>query len=124
MKDYKIAVNKRVLECITFLLRFEKQAEICYNLGVKPAKFSEIMNERMAAGIDIIQNLCIQYNISPAWILLGEGEMLRTEEASAAAPETANSNVTTLINMLNSTLAEKDRQIDRLLSIIEKNNLK
>ncbi len=108
------------------MLQYEKQAEICHNLGVKPAKFSEIMNERMAAGLDIIQNLCIKYNVSPTWLLLGEGEMLRTaeaQEASAAAPETANSHVATLINILNNTLAEKDKQIDRLLSIIEKNNL-
>lgn len=62
-------------------------------------------------------------DISAEWLLRESGEMLRASEASSAAPETANSNVTTLINILNNTLAEKDKQIDRLLSIIEKNNL-
>lgn len=71
----------------------------------------------------ITEILIIFPQINPDWLLMGNGEMLRTSEASTAAPETANSNVTTLINILNNTLAEKDKQIDRLLSIIEKNNL-
>lgn len=39
------------------------------------------------------------------------------------APNANNENINALINILKDTLAEKDRQIDRLLSIIEKNNL-
>ena len=72
---------------------------------------------------NLLKFLSVFNDISLDWLLLGKGTMLRGEEASAAAPETANSHVATLINILNNTLAEKDKQIDRLLSIIEKNNL-
>ena len=117
MKDYKIAVNKRVLECLFFLQKREKQSEICRKLAVKPAKFSEIMNERMAAGLDIIQNLCIQYDVSPDWLLLGRGEMLRAtaEKPAANPPLTAeNQPDSGIIIELTRQISELSRENGRL----------
>jgi len=76
-------------------------------------------------------------DISPDWLLTGKGEMLRCGDPPTAptnpnecassqnnlTPQQTNSNVTSLISILQDTLKEKDHQIDRLLSIIEHNNL-
>lgn len=58
--------------------------------------------------------------LSPEWILTGNGEMLRKEQ-----PQTTrnNENVSRLISILEKTLEEKDNQINRLLSIIENKGL-
>lgn len=51
-----------------------KLAEV---LGCSRTKLSEIMANRMMAGTDIISKLCIEYHISPSWLLTGEGDMLK-----------------------------------------------
>lgn len=51
-----------------------KLAEV---LGCGRTKLSEIMANRMMAGTDIISKLCTEYNISPSWLLTGEGDMLK-----------------------------------------------
>jgi len=43
------------------------------SLGVKPSKFSEILNGRMKVGIDMVAIMCDFYNISPDWILMSRG---------------------------------------------------
>jgi phage repressor protein C with HTH and peptisase S24 domain len=55
------------------------------SLGVKPAKFSEILNNRMNVGADLLAQLTIQFPISPEWLLTGEGEMLRPEQSVPTA---------------------------------------
>lgn len=65
--------------------------------------------------------------ISPDWLLLGKGEMLRNSVDNSLPKEVysvGDDHIQSLIDILNRTLSEKDKQIDRLLSIIEKNNLK
>lgn len=58
-----------------------KLAEV---LGCGRTKLSEIMANRMMAGTDVISKLCTEYYISPAWLLTGEGEMLK--QAAPAEP--------------------------------------
>ena len=83
MKDYNIEINQRVISAINFLIDNEKvvdKSELCNIFSIKPSKFSEIMSQRMSAGMDIIQNLCNKFNISAEWLLTGKGEMLKTDE--------------------------------------------
>lgn len=83
MKDYKISVNQRVIEAINYIINNNiaaSKTEIATLLGVKANKFSEILGQRMSAGLDIIQNLCTKFNVSSEWILLGKGEMLKIEK--------------------------------------------
>jgi len=83
MKDYKISVNQRVIEAINYTINNNiaaSKTEIATLLGVKANKLSEILGQRMSAGLDIIQNLCTKFNISSEWILLGKGEMLKIEK--------------------------------------------
>lgn len=82
MKNFEIAINERVIEAIKQILSSKiesNKAELAEKLGVKPAKFSEILNKRMKAGMDVIQKLCIVYAISADWLITGEGTMHRTD---------------------------------------------
>lgn len=83
MKDYKISINQRVIEAINYTINNNiaaSKTEIATLLGVKTNKLSEILGQRMSAGLDIIQNLCTKFNVSSEWILLGKGEMLKIEK--------------------------------------------
>lgn len=80
MKDYKIHINQRVIECINFIGNTEKMYQISEKLGISKQKLSEITSGRMAAGLDVIQNLCINYNINTDWLITGRGEMLLQEQ--------------------------------------------
>lgn len=123
MKNFEIAINERVIEAIKSVLSSkygENQTEFAKNFNISPSKFTEILKKRMKAGMDIIQKLCDEYDVSADWIVTGRGEMYRnTEVLDNGNTETSNSNIRSLIEILNRTLIEKDKQIDRLLSIIE-----
>ena len=93
MKEFEIIVNERIIEAINYVLtsnRCLNKASLAELFGIKPAKFSEILNKRMAAGMDIIQKLCADYDISPNWIITGQGEMLKT--SIPIAKQTSNPN--------------------------------
>lgn len=50
------------------------KAGLAEALGVKPAKFSEILNGRMNAGTDILARMCDLFNVSPDWLMMGRGD--------------------------------------------------
>jgi len=79
-------INKRVIEAIKWLLANTEglnKTALADALGIKPAKFSEILNERMLAGSDIMGTLCGTFGISSRWILTGDGNMCASEPAIA-----------------------------------------
>ena len=49
------------------------KASLAESLGVKPAKFSEILNGRMKVGLDMIARMCDFYKVDPDWLLMGRG---------------------------------------------------
>jgi transcriptional regulator with XRE-family HTH domain len=74
----KNEINKRFIEAINCLLQDKEitKTKIAQSLGVKPARFSEILNSRMNAGADLIADLCELYSFNAAWVLNGEKPML------------------------------------------------
>lgn len=74
----KDSINKRFIQAVSTLFRDKglTKAGIAESLGLKPSKFSEILNNRMRAGTDTIAALCDKYSFSPFWILMGQGTML------------------------------------------------
>ena len=56
-------------------------------------------------------------DIDANWLITGEGEMYRKN--SEISNEKIDENTSRLIDILQDTLIEKDKQIDRLLNIIE-----
>lgn len=72
----KTDINARVIEAINDILASKKEpnkAALAAQLGIKPAKFSEILNGRMMAGTDLMAELCIKYGVNAMWLLTGIG---------------------------------------------------
>ena len=75
----KIEINNRVIEAIYYVLNCSdslSKTELAKEFGIKASKFSEILNKRMMAGTDVMSLLVKKYNISPNWLLNGDGPML------------------------------------------------
>lgn len=72
----KEEINKRFNTAVTAIMvnkLISSKAGLAESLGVKPAKFSEILNGRMKVGIDMIAKMCDSYGVSPDWLLLSRG---------------------------------------------------
>ena len=73
----KETMNERALAAIQHVIKDKgftksKFAEIA---GISKAKFSEILNNRMKAGLDLYSLLVSEYGVSASWLLTGEGAM-------------------------------------------------
>lgn len=82
LKMNKSLINSRFLEAINFILSqkiAKNKAEISKNIGISTSKFSEILNNRMNAGIELLAKISEIYNISSEWLLTGNGSMLKPE---------------------------------------------
>lgn len=117
----KALINKRVLEAINYIITHFKitKTALADVFDVKPAKFSEILKERMNAGVEIMAILCNTYNISAEWLLTGEGSMLKID----SPPEPSENNTETptegsidtpLVAQLRAIIQEQARQIAHL----------
>lgn len=72
----KEEINNRFLTAVQELLRnriVSSKSTLADAFGIKPAKFSEILNGRMKAGVDMLAILCDYYCISPDWLLMSRG---------------------------------------------------
>ncbi len=74
----KSDINGRFITAINHLIESRRlsKTSIAQSLGIKSAKFSEILNGRMNVGTDTLALLCENYSINASWLLLGEGAML------------------------------------------------
>ena len=75
----KEAIDNRFIRAVIALIDAEvatTQGEIAQALGVKSAKFSEIMNGRMHVGVDMLSELSEDYLVSPEWLLTGRGDSI------------------------------------------------
>lgn len=85
----KEAINKRFVEAIYSIIASNPEltkTSLADKLGIKPAKFSEILNGRMRAGSDLMAIICEVYFVSPQWLLTGRGEMFN-DDVPPIAPE-------------------------------------
>lgn len=76
--DYKDSVNKRFIDVCNLLISdkvVENKAKLAASLEIKSNKYSEIMSQRMRAGVNEIQKLCNTYNVSFEYIFNGTGEI-------------------------------------------------
>lgn len=72
----KDEINKRFVRAVYAILSHDlvaSKTDLAESLGVKPAKFSEILNGRMRAGTDMLAILCDFYKVSPDWLLMSRG---------------------------------------------------
>lgn len=83
----KFSIDYRFVRAVQELITEEiahTQGEIAKELGVKNAKFSEIMNGRMHVGVDMLAILSENYLVDPDWLLTGRGK--RIFRASSILP--------------------------------------
>lgn len=78
----KADINNRFIAAINNLLQDKglTKAGIAQVLGIKPSKFSEILNGRMNVGTDTVALLCENFSFNATWVLLGKGNMLEPGE--------------------------------------------
>ena len=79
----KDRINERFLTAVHTILSAKTVNKTAFanSLNITPSKFSEILNQRMKAGIDTIALLCYHYNVSTQWILLGIGDIFSLSDA-------------------------------------------
>lgn len=78
----KDIVNQRFINCINFLIESKKvpsKSFLAKTFNISNPKFSEILNNRMNVGVDILMILVSEFNISSEWLLTGQGEMLKED---------------------------------------------
>ena len=132
----KVDINGRFIAAIDSLLKDKglTKTKVAESLGIKPAKFSEILNNRMNAGVDTIAELCEQYSFSAEWILTGQGDMLKSGQIKGRSkpgiaikplpdfPLTSNGVCEMFIEILrdrDTVFAEQAEEIGRLKAKIE-----
>lgn len=72
-------INKRLVALMEKL--GYRKSEYAEMLGVSAAVISHIYNDRNKAGLELVQNILIQFpNINERWLLLNEGEMFKEEQ--------------------------------------------
>lgn len=95
-------------------------------IGVSEGAIRKVLSQNTTLRSDTLDKISQNFaDISIDWLVSGRGEMLRKPDNTNTTNEntltaTTNDNLQSLIDMLNRTLIEKDKQIDRLLTIIEK----
>lgn len=83
----KEEINRRFIAAVTAIMTnklISSKTGLAESLGVKPAKFSEILNGRMNVGVDMIARMCDFYDVSPDWLLLSRGNNVFRQMAKQA----------------------------------------
>ena len=75
----KKTVNDRVIIAINTVLKLRPDLPttmLSDLLGVSITSFSHLMSSRMNASVDIMNSLCLMFNISADWLLTGRGNII------------------------------------------------
>ncbi|MDE6721737.1 MAG: helix-turn-helix domain-containing protein [Bacteroidaceae bacterium] len=111
----KLDINARVIEAINDILTSKKEpnkAALAAQLGIKPAKFSEILNGRMMAGTDLMAELCIKYEINAMWLLTGiGGSYITNVDVQAPLLVTKDDSIQTFFAQFDQFIQKKDTKI-------------
>lgn len=88
-------------------------------IGVSEGTIRKILTQNTTIRSDTLEKISQNFTeINMDWLITGRGEMLLKNLQEVGSSESSD-NIKSLIEILNRTLIEKDKQIDRLLSIIE-----
>ena len=72
-------INKRITGIRTALNK--KQGEFASDLGYKQTRLSMIENEHNPVPNDLVNLICLTFNINENWLRTGEGEMFNTKKS-------------------------------------------
>ena len=88
-----------------------KKSDFCRKTGVPNSFF----NKNSGINTDTLESIFTNLeDLNPDWLLTGNGEMLR----NSAKIDEKEENLQSLIHILDRTLIEKDKQIEKLIEII------
>lgn len=79
----KKSINNRFIEAVNFVLSQDEsltKTAIADALEIGKSRFSEILNERMNANVDVIANFCTLYDINADWLLTGKGALSKKQK--------------------------------------------
>lgn len=89
-------------------------------IGVSEGAIRKILTQDTTIRSDTLEKISQNFaDINMDWLITGRGEMLLNNHQEEISTINNSDNVSRLITILQATLLEKDKQIDRLLSIIE-----
>ncbi len=111
-------MNERLKQFIEYLGVSTRNFE--QKISVSNGLIGRFLSKNTTIQSDVLSKICYTYpELNPSWLITGRGEMLLNVHQEDGCIEGNSDNVSRLITILQDTLAEKDKQIDRLLSIIE-----
>ena len=93
-------------------------------IGVSEGTIRKILTQNTTIRSDTLEKISQNFtDISMDWLITGRGEMLLNNPQHWGDSANNCDNISRLITILQDTLVEKDKQIDRLLSIIEQKKM-
>ena len=111
----KDIVNQRFINCINFLIESKKvpsKSFLAKTFNISNPKFSEILNNRMNVGVDILMILVSEFNISSEWLLTGQGEMLKNAPTSEPAPQESHAGSDRYTALLEDKIEDLKRRLE------------
>lgn len=85
------------------------------SIGMANASFGKSLKKQGAIGTDKLENILSIYpDISPAWLLKGEGNMILTGEVSQPTQEPAPTYLLNMVNEKDLTIREQAEEIGEL----------
>lgn len=66
-----------------------KQGEFAKSLGINPNTLRTYENGRSLPNQEVLERICVQFSVSPAWLLLGVGPMRANLKEPLPSPENA-----------------------------------
>lgn len=120
-----MTINERFDKIIRELYSGNKRA-FANAIGVAPTVIENVVGSRQGKpSFDVIAKVCALTNINTEWVVSGEGEMLGpiNQKNVAGANIVGDGNFSaTNNNDLLDIIKKKDEQIDRLITLLEKNS--
>lgn len=93
-------------------------SQLAEKIGIQPSGMSHILNGRNNPSLDFVKKVLVAYpEISPDWMLFGNGEMLRSAE-TAKIPENKEVNVS-----LDSQLSENKQVVSQQAELFMQNSM-
>ncbi|MDR2004943.1 MAG: helix-turn-helix domain-containing protein [Prevotella sp.] len=82
-------ISERFMEAYNHLIncgQTSDKKDFAVKIGISPSMVTEISKGRSNVGVSAIQNIVLQFYISPDWLITGNGPMLKIESQPDALP--------------------------------------
>ncbi len=101
-----------IAERLLLLRGSTKQGEFARLLGINPNTLRSYENGRSLPNQDILERICVQFSVSPSWLLLGQGAMKVSDEAVEVSPQTGFHQEEVTATPLETKLSRLEQELD------------